>query len=256
MAARIVLLAVAAQVAHALRMRMHSPDVWGGAVVDFETAYSGVTGKQYAQQDYYATGSTRPDLHFIRWSMYHDINNIFDTVVRNLAPDNPRAILDVGVYTGGSSIGFAEQLEKHGFSDVPVVSVDDWKEVKIKDQFNANVKDAMDKKMMSAKHIIPYQSKSTNALQHLKQKGMLFNVISIDADHDHVAVYNDLVLAWEILGPGGILMGDDYGCQQGPDNCRYLKTKEAVDQFAQEKGLKVTTFGGQSAHRFWIKKEK
>jgi hypothetical protein len=68
------------------------------------------------------------------------------------------------------------------------------------------------------------------------------DLIYIDASHEYKDVKEDLEGYYLKLNKGGIMFGDDYY------NVDFPGVKQAVDEFAIEKGLKLTVFDSW----FWI----
>ena len=71
---------------------------------------------------------------------------------------------------------------------------------------------------------------------------MRAELIYIDASHDEYHVYGDLVHYWQLLRPGGIMFGDDYGPDFFPGLVR------AVDRFASDLGLSPEVIDRQ----YWL----
>lgn len=137
----------------------------------------------------------------------------------------PRSILEVGTWKGASAINMA-RVARRLVPDAQVLCVDTWlgshqvlwsnpefrRQLLLKNgfpqqyfQFLANVvhsglKDA----------IFPMPMTSYAATGILKQAGMQFGVIYIDAHHDEDEVLGDVNRCWELLAPGGMMFGDDY----------------------------------------------
>tara|TARA_B100001057_G_scaffold6376_2_gene5804 strand:+ start:4065 stop:4634 length:570 start_codon:yes stop_codon:yes gene_type:complete len=59
--------------------------------------------------------------------------------------------------------------------------------------------------------------------------------IYVDASHAYEGCLHDLTRSLEVLKPGGILFGDDYGDKK-------LGVKKAVDKFISNTGLKLNNF--------------
>ena len=70
---------------------------------------------------------------------------------------------------------------------------------------------------------------------------MRADVIYIDGSHEEEDVYADLVGYWELVRPGGVLVGDDWNW----DGVRLAATR-----FAREQGLAVT----QLADKWYLEK--
>lgn len=142
-----------------------------------------------------------------------------------LAQFKPRSILEVGTWKGASAINMARQARRH-VADAQVLCVDTWlgshkvlwstpdyrRQLLLRNgfpqqyfQFLANVvhsglKDA----------IFPLPMTSYAATGILRDAGMAFDVIYIDAHHDEEEVLGDVRRCWDLLRPGGMMFGDDY----------------------------------------------
>jgi hypothetical protein len=91
------------------------------------------------------------------------------------------------------------------------------------EQFLSNVvrADAQDR-------IVPLAQTTTIAAILLAKIGVQAGLIHLDASHDYEDVLSDARLYWDILAPGGFLIGDDY-------NKDWPAVMEAADDFAAEK---------------------
>ena len=59
--------------------------------------------------------------------------------------------------------------------------------------------------------------------------------IYVDASHSYEGCLHDLTRALEVIKPGGVLFGDDYGDKKPG-------VKKAVDKFIKNTGLKLNNF--------------
>ena len=59
-------------------------------------------------------------------------------------------------------------------------------------------------------YVIPFPSTSRLAAGLLKHHNVQADLIHIDATHEYTDVLEDITLWWDILTPGGVLLGDDY----------------------------------------------
>jgi SAM-dependent methyltransferase len=173
------------------------------------------------------------------WNSQHPA---FEEIIRNIRPD---IVIDVGVWKGASTILLADLLKRHGIPgavigvDTFLGNVEHWDRTSgfaglmqyrfgrplLYEQFLSNVvrADAQDR-------IVPLPQTTTIAALLLAKIGVQAGLIHIDASHDYEDVLNDARLYWEILAPGGFLIGDDYN-QDWPD------VIEAADAFAAEKNV-------------------
>jgi hypothetical protein len=72
--------------------------------------------------------------------------------------------------------------------------------------------------------------------------------VYVDGDHEEVSVAADLAAWWDLLAPGGIILGDDYGNPDWPG------VTAAWNAFARDKRLN-TTGGPDGWGLVWIRKE-
>jgi len=73
-----------------------------------------------------------------------------------------------------------------------------------------------------------------NNLRWLQATGYAPNLIYLDSAHEIDETYYELTLYWQIVEPGGILMGDDLGWEA---------VQKDVTRFAREYGLELKMFG-------------
>lgn len=141
----------------------------------------------------------------------------------------PKLIVEIGVWKGGSTISMAKKVRDLRL-DALIVSVDTWlgawdhwvsdewfQEIgisngysRIYNTFISNVK-----KLRLEDYVVPLPLDSINACVVLKSLDLMVDIIHIDAGHDYAAVTNDLNAWWELLRPGGIIMGDNYDISGG-----------------------------------------
>jgi predicted O-methyltransferase YrrM len=168
----------------------------------------------------------------------------FDEIIRNTRPD---IVIDVGVWKGASTILLADLLKLHGVPGA-VIAVDTFLgniehldrtsgfaglipfrfgRPLLYEQFLSNVVRAG-----AQDRIVPLSQTTTIAAMLLAKMGVQAGLIHIDASHDYEDVLNDARMYWDILAPGGFLIGDDYN-QDWPD------VIEAADAFAAEKNVSL-----------------
>jgi len=160
----------------------------------------------------------------------------------------PGLIIEVGTWKGASAIHMARTAREIGLS-TEVLCIDTWlgalefweaqtdperyASLRLKNgypsvyyQFLANV---VLSDLTAA--ITPFPQTSTIAAMWLRLHGITARLIYIDASHEEEDVYEDLTGYWEILEPGGILLGDDYSW----DGVRI-----AVERFSRERRVPLT----------------
>jgi len=171
------------------------------------------------------------------WNSEH---TSFDEIIRGLRPG---IVIDVGAWKGGSTIHLANLLKQHAVRGTVIAvdtflgSVEHWDRASgfagliphrfgmplLYEQFLSNVV-----RCGAQDRIIPLPQTSTNAAALLRRLGIQAGLIHLDASHDYEDVLQDARAYWDILTPGGFLVGDDYT----PDWPSVIK---AADQFAAEK---------------------
>jgi hypothetical protein len=176
------------------------------------------------------------------WNSQHPA---FDAVIAEL---RPKVVIDVGVWKGGSTIYLAELLRRNGGSGT-VISVDTflgslehWNRDSglfnmiprrngmplLYDQFLSNVV-----WRGVAGYVVPFPQTSVTAALLLRGLGIRAGLIHIDASHEYDDVLKDSRLYWDLLEPGGYLIGDDY-------HHYWPAVIRAADDFAAEKGVSLS----------------
>jgi SAM-dependent methyltransferase len=168
----------------------------------------------------------------------------FDQLIARLKPTR---IIEVGTWKGGSAIHMAKVSKKLGLSP-QIICVDTWLgavefwtdqadperylSLKCRNgyptvyyQFVANVLHEGCQDL-----IVPFPQTSTIAALWFRRYGLTAPLIYIDGSHEEDDVYADLVSYWDLVEPGGILVGDDWGW----DGVRISATR-----FAKEQGREV-----------------
>ena len=176
-----------------------------------------------------------------------DDDPIFEALVKF---KRPKIIVEVGSWKGASAIRMARACRELGL-DTKIVCIDTWlgslemyvrreKELapcpyaalahrhgwpQLYYQFLANVI-----RQGFAGVITPLPLPSAIAAQLLARRGIMPDLIYIDASHDYASVKADLDNFSKLQWPGGIIFGDDYSASAWPE------LTQAVDDFARERG--------------------
>lgn len=137
----------------------------------------------------------------------------------------PKLIIEVGTWKGGSAIHMAELL-KQRTADFEIVCVDTWlgsvehwegdsylgwhDELEmgrptIYQQFMSNV---IHKGLTD--YITPFPIDSLNAAEFFKRKNIVPDMVYVDAGHEYASVKNDLFAYANIVRDGGVVLGDDW----------------------------------------------
>ena len=161
-----------------------------------------------------------------------------------LATLRPSIVVEVGVWKGASSITMAEAMRDESIDGV-VLAVDTWlgswehyehekffADLNLQNGFptlyRTFIINVLDKGVSD--FIVPLALDSANASFIVKRRGIIPDVVHIDAGHDEKAVRNDLDLWWDVLRPGGVLICDDYD----KDGEIWPSVRDAVDAFLAE----------------------
>jgi hypothetical protein len=180
----------------------------------------------------------------------------------------PSRIIEVGTWQGASAFFMADRLRGLGV-EFEMVCVDTWlgsremwnpaerdiqgcyTALKIKhgrptvyDQFITNVI-----RKGYTRQIVPFPVTSAIACRVLAAMGYSAQFIYIDGSHDPPDVLRDVFDYWELVEPGGILCGDDYGWRV-PGIVPAVDT--AVARLAAEVGCALECTPAD--HSWWIRK--
>lgn len=175
----------------------------------------------------------RPDMQ--GWNSHHDfLTSTLDLV-------DPRIVIEVGVWKGGSSIHMAKTLQARGKA-ASLIAIDTW----LGSWEHYEQSDYFPSLLMQNGYptlyytfltnvvscglqnvIVPLPLDSANAFHVISRKNIRAQVIHIDAGHDYEAVMNDLRMWWQVLEPGGYIIADDYDSEGRV----WPSVRNAVDAF-------------------------
>jgi predicted O-methyltransferase YrrM len=113
----------------------------------------------------------------------------------------PRQILEIGSYEGRSAVWFAENLIQH--EDAHLTCVDPCIDAAVAANLRANIETA-------GRAIRLIVGLSADVLSILRGNHSVYDLVYIDGSHEAPDVLLDLVLSFELLKPGGLLIADDY----------------------------------------------
>jgi cephalosporin hydroxylase len=159
----------------------------------------------------------------------------------------PDIVIDVGVWKGASTIFLAELMARSGINGAVIAvdsflgNVEHWDPNSgfagliphrfgrplLYEQFLSNVVRAG-----AQDRIVPLPQTSTIAGALLARIGVQAGLIHVDASHEYDDVLRDARIYWDILAPGGFLVGDDY-------NHDWPSVMKAADAFAAEKEVRL-----------------
>jgi len=157
-----------------------------------------------------------------------DNSPVFERLISEI---KPQLILEVGTYKGKSAIHMANLTKKYQIP-AKVICIDtflgsaehyfcneDLKRLNgyptLYYQFLANVMHTNNQDV-----IVPIPIDSLSEYRILKENGTTADMIFIDAGHFYESVALDIKLYWELLKPGGVMLGDDYCEKTWPDVLR------------------------------------
>jgi hypothetical protein len=161
-----------------------------------------------------------------------------------IALTKPKVVIDVGVWKGASTLFLARLVRQH-VEDGVVIAVDTFlgsPEHAIVDtplfgfiprrhgvpllyeQFLSNIVHAG-----AQNHVVPLPQTSTGAAAIMHRAGIRAGLVHIDASQAYEDVLRDARVYWDLLEPGGYLVGDDY-------DPSWPGVVRAASEFAAEKG--------------------
>jgi len=160
----------------------------------------------------------------------------FFGLLQILQPTPPRLIVEVGSLYGNSVLTLSTVLDEVGYPAVPIICIDPWsgdlnmllarhKDPVVRawsspvrdgraltfDQFMVNVQFAMTRGSVSPFHVIPLHATSIVGARWLKAMDYTPDIIFIDSAHEEDETLLEIRSFYEVLAPGGIIFGDDYG---------------------------------------------
>jgi len=135
-------------------------------------------------------------------------------------PAGRRRWLELGSYEGRSALWTLDNAMRDGDE---LVCVDYWPDAAVEARFDANV----------GKRTTKWKGLCVDYLLHAVQRGEHCDVVYIDADHEAAACIEQAVLAWRLLGPGGILIFDDYSWTHPHGSVGKIDPRAGVDAFIQ-----------------------
>lgn len=156
----------------------------------------------------------------------------------------PQTIIEVGTWKGRSAITMALLMRNLGIQgevvcvDTFLGSVEQWTDPQCYEmlkhkhgyptlyyQFLANVCH-----VGMQEYITPFPTSSDSAVQYLKLKNIVADLVYVDAGHSYKEALNDMEQYWPLVRSGGVLLGDDFVAPE---------VQRAVVDFANANGLSV-----------------
>lgn len=171
---------------------------------------------------------------------WHSDSPFFASVIEKVKPE---IIIEVGTWKGCSALHMAKLTENPDLSPTSIFCVDTWLggidhllnqdlpqndlkrdplgNPRIYEQFLHNVAATP-----YSDRIYPIRQSSLNGARLLGSSDIAADLIYIDASHEYDDVYLDLIYYWDILAPGGIMIGDDF---------QFAGVRVAVQRFCFER---------------------
>ena len=168
---------------------------------------------------------------------FEDSHPIFEKLIAEI---RPQIIYEIGTYKGKSALHMANLTKKYQIPNARVVCIDTWlgsaehghtdEDLKrvhgyptIYYQFLANTVYTNNQDI-----IVPMPMDSISYYRVLRENKMCGDLIFVDGGHFYESVSMDIKLYWELLNPGGVMLGDDYCPKAWPD------VVQAVHEFFPE----------------------
>lgn len=147
----------------------------------------------------------------------------------------PLTVIEVGSWKGLSANRMAKVCKMQGF-EAEIICIDTWlgspehmegesashgmRRVNgvptLLTDFAENTKTAGNDDV-----IFPFPISSAQGASYLASKGVVADIIYVDAGHEYESVLLDLTLYWRLLRPGGVMIMDDY---------RWPGVRRAIDE--------------------------
>lgn len=171
---------------------------------------------------------------------------IFPELVRTI---KPKVVIEVGSWMGLSATNLAKSMEHLGMSDSVLLCVDTWlgsrehwndpelrQHLELENgrptfykRFLSNIK-----KAKLEDWVVPLNLPSRIAGTFLNDKGVKAELIYLDGSHLDRDVFEDLMLFWELLEPGGAVFGDDWPWESVQDGVKAFCAEVGVPYSVHE----------------------
>lgn len=141
----------------------------------------------------------------------------------------PAAALEIGCWEGRATCWLLENILTHQASSITVVDNFKGGPEHSKDQVLL-VENRFDANVEKWKHRVhKYSGESKNELAFLIVSRSQYEIIYVDGGHQSHIALTDIVMAWQLLKPGGVIIFDDYGWKHGDGPTD--RPKIAIDAF-------------------------
>jgi predicted O-methyltransferase YrrM len=199
------------------------------------------------EKDYSGLDRAGLELDFQGWGSTHAM---FKQAIEAV---KPRLIVEVGTWKGASTRHMLDLCRGLGLK-TEIICVDTWlgsntvlwldpecrEWLRLKNgypsMFSQFVHNMIETGLMDS--VFPLPMTSSAAYHLLRKFGLAPQMVYVDAGHERIDVYADLSLYFDLLEPGGVLLGDDYAPAQPG-------VVEAANQFAFENKLLMTAYKGK-----------
>lgn len=196
---------------------------------------------------YEGLDTTKHKLDLQGWNSSHPL---FNSIIGEL---KPQYILEIGTWKGGSAVNMITEAKKYK-NDAVLICVDTW--LGSSSHWDHDDKNLVELGIFNdlamvngyphvyyqflyniyhknlSQSVIPLPQTSNAAYEILcKMKNKInieFDLIYIDAGHDYDSVYADLKHYYNLVRPGGAIMGDDYN---------WVSVNKAVSDFVRDTNL-------------------
>jgi len=150
----------------------------------------------------------------------------------------PNTVIEIGVFEGSTTFWLSDNLTPHNpnlkiYAIDPHVGSNDMTE-DFDDVRNNFINNLLVNQNKNVEYV---QKHSKDGLMELINKGVKAQVIYVDGDHKASEVLTDLVLSWQLLQVGGIILCDDtttwrYTDKNGTQSAQ-MSVRMAVEMFIQ-----------------------
>ncbi|XP_016649768.1 PREDICTED: uncharacterized protein LOC103332151 [Prunus mume] len=172
---------------------------------------------------------------------------VFQNLIQKV---QPKTIIEIGTFLGASAIHMAGLTSQLGLKDTQILCLDDFRgwpgfraqfgglgprsgDVLLLYQFMQNVVS-----VNATETVLPIPFSTGSGLDWLCKMGVYGDLIEVDAGHDFNSAWSDIIRAYRILRPGGVIFGHDYFTAADDHGVR-----RAVTLFARVYGLKIKVDG-------------
>ncbi len=153
-------------------------------------------------------------------------NGLHPVLSRAVKDKKPNIIVDVGVWKGQSTITLAK-AQSEAIDDGCVIAVDTFlgspehwtlsrpeihQSLAFRHGRPSFYETFLSNVVLSGfqRKVLPLAQTSENAAHILRRHFIMADIVHIDAAHEYASALRDIEVWWELLRPGGLLIGDDF----------------------------------------------